>query len=323
IATGALEFANIKQTSLRALRQGSAQSDAEDGRTYGDPGDGSARRLEWTPGVEHIAILFAPAMSRSATAWAGASISHDLTIGYLDRRMLWVALVYAGGLLLIWLALGLLPKRPAAADGAAGGWRRAALELGPAIATPLVLSRLPTGWAPILVGGYVAGFFAVYGLLQWLIASGLGIRLRPLAGLRGLGAGWLMIAGVGGLLLLLLGGVAQAFYLNFLPTGGRLPWLAAFVIVLLPYFLVDAAIARSGWGVLGARALFLLAITAGIALRSDAGFLLLILPLFAVFFALTALIAARLRERSAPLVAAAIAALLFGWMLGVALPYTG
>lgn len=322
ITTGALEFATIKQTSLRALQQGSGQPAAEPGQTYGDPRAGTARRLEWTPGVEHISILFAPAMSRSATAWAGASIGQDRAVGYLDRRMLWVGMVYAGGLLLLWLALGWLPERPAA-DARVGGGRRAALELGPAIATPLILSRLPIGWAPILVGGYVVGFFAVYGLAQWLIAAGLGIRLRPLAGLRRLGAGWLVIAGVGGLLLLLIGGVAHATYLNFLPTGGRLPWLAAFVVLLLPYFLVDAAIDRSGWGVLGARMLFLLAILAGIALRSDAGFLLLILPLFAVFFALAALIAARLRRSSAPLVAAAIAALLFGWMLGIALPYTG
>jgi hypothetical protein len=185
------------------------------------------------------------------------------------------------------------------------------------------MARMPTGWSPILVGGYVAGFFAVYGLAQWLIAAGLGLRLRPLAGVRRLGSGWLVIAGLSALLLLLIGGVAHTTYLNFLPTGGRLPTLAAFIVLLLPYFLVDAAIVRSGWGLLGARLLFLLAILGGIMLRSDAGFLLLILPLFVVFFALAALIAARLRQRSAPLVAAVIAALLFGWMLGIALPYTG
>jgi pimeloyl-ACP methyl ester carboxylesterase len=323
ITTGALEFANIRQTSLRALRLGTGDVAAGPDRTYGELAAGTARRLEWTPGVEHISILFAPAMARSATAWAGASIGQQRPIGYVDRRMLWVGMVYAGGLLLIWLGLGLLPQRERGQASAIAGWRRLALELGPAILTPLAMARMPTGWSPILVGGYVAGFFAVYGLAQWLIARGLGIRLRPLAGVRRLGSGWLIIAGLSALLLLLIGGVAHTTYLNFLPTGGRLPTLAAFIVLLLPYFLVDAAIVRSGWGLLGARLLFLLAILGGIMLRSDAGFLLLILPLFVVFFALAALIAARLRQRSAPLVAAVIAALLFGWMLGIALPYTG
>ncbi len=324
ITTGALEFANIKRASLGALHNGTANPAAIAATTYGDLAAGTARRLEWTPGVEHISVLFAPAMSSAATSWVAASAGQPLTISYRDRRMLWVGVVYLGGLLLLWAIIGPRSAQPATRR-AAGGWQRAAIDLGPAILTPLLLARAPTSWVPILLGGYLALFFGLYGLVQWAIAQLVGVRLQPLAGIRQLsGRGWLAALGASLYLLTLIGGVAQLTYLNFIPTSGRLPWIGLFGLLMLPFFLVDAALGRRGWGQLGTRLAFVAALLLGTVLRPDSGFVLLILPLFLAFFGLLALIGGRITRRTAqPLIAALVGALLFAWMLGIALPYTG
>lgn len=323
IATGALEFGNIKAASQRALQNGTADPQAQPATTYGDFAAGNARRLEWTPSVEHISILFSTNMMSSVTAWIGNSANDPVMISYFDHRVVWIGLVYAGGLLLLWVILGWLPKNAAIRPTTTNGWRRAVIAFAPAVLTPLLLIWLPTTWLPILVGGYVGAFFGVYGVTQWGIARLVGVPLRPFAHFSRLGKKWLLVVAITAFLLLLIGGVAHLTLLNFVPTVGRLPWLALFALLMLPYFLVDAALAHGGWGILAARVLFILSLLFGTVVRPDVGFLLLTLPLFIIFFALLALVSTRLNRRTSPLVAALVGAILFGWMLGIALPYTG
>lgn len=196
---------------------------------------------------------------------------------------------------------------------------------GPALLTPLLLAKAPTGWVPILLGGYLALFFGLYGLTQWAIAALVGERIQPFAGVRRLGGrGWLITLGVSVYLLLLIGGVAHLTFLNFVPTSLRWPWIGLFMLLMLPFFLVDAALERRGWVAVGNRICFIAALLLGTLLRPDSGFVLLILPLFLAFFGLLALIGGRVTRRTAqPLIAALVGTALFAWMLGIALPYTG
>jgi pimeloyl-ACP methyl ester carboxylesterase len=324
IATGALEFATIKNASLGALYNGTANPAAVAATTYGDVAAGTARRLEWTGGVEHISILFAPAMSGAATSWIAESAGRPVTISYRDIRMLWVALLYLGGLLLLWAMIG-PPAGQTVSQLAWHGWRQAAIDLGPAVMTPVLLAKAPTGWVPILLGGYLALIFGLYGLAQWGIARLVGVGIQPFAAIRRLDRrSWLTILGLSLYLLILIGGVAHLTFLNFIPTSGRLPWIALFLLLMAPYFLVDAALRPLGWGRLGARAIFVGSLLFGTVLRPDSSFVLLILPLFLMFFGLLALVGGRVTRRTAqPLIAALVGALLFAWMLGIALPFTG
>ncbi len=324
ITTGALEFANIKNASLMALYNGTANPAALADTTYGDLAAGTGRRLEWTPGVEHISILFAPAMSGAATSWVAAGAGQPLPISYRDIRMLWVGVVYLGGLLLLWAIIGSRSGQTGTRRSARA-WQQVAIAVGPAILTPLLLAKAPTSWVPILLGGYLALFFGLYGLTQWAIAAVVGMRIQPFAGFRRLGGrGWLIALGVSLYLLTLIGGVAHLTFLNFVPTSLRWSWIGLFILLMLPYFLVDAALELRGWGQVGNRISFIAALLLGTVLRPDSGFVFLILPLFLAFFGLLALIGGRVTRRTAqPLIAALVGTALFAWMLGIALPYTG
>ncbi len=332
ITTGALEFANIKQASLAALANASSGTPPAPGTTAGSLAAGTARRLEWVPGVEHIAVLFSGAMLRSATAWsresAGLAGNRATLVAVDSTHMLWVALILAGGLIALWRLLRRWPPPVTAAQAAdqaaVHGWRRWLIELGPALLTPLVLLPLPANWMPMLLAGFIVAFFAVYGLLQLLLAWVAGVRLRPwrLARTAPLQL-WGLGLGVALVLLLLIGVPAQTTFFNVWPTAGRWPWLGLAVLGMLPYFSVDALIQRSGWGRLGARCSFVLALLGATMLRPDTGFILLVLPVFVLCFGLLGLVGSWLRrvEHGWPQVLAA--AIIFGWFLAVALPFTG
>lgn len=319
ILTGDLEFANIKSASQRALLNGTNQQ-AVANTTYGDPIQGTGRRLEWVPSVEHISILYTSAMHSSVTRWLQASVGASDQIIYTDRRMLWIGLSYGAGLGLLILLLGWLP-RVADARQASGGWRMWLVQLLPAIATPLVLAIMPVNWVPILVGGYVTMFFAIYGVFQFLAARGFGVIRSPVEYFRAEQIGLGVAIGVW--ILVLLGGIAHISYLNFLPTTARLLWIAVFIGMMFIFFMADVSVNRGAWGTVAARILFIAALFAGTLLRSDAGFVLLILPLFVIFFGVMALTALAVRGRVAVVTLAIASALVFGWMLGIALPYTG
>jgi hypothetical protein len=68
ILFGALEPEMLRQTGLEAIAAATGEP-AETGVTYGDPSQGSARRLELVPGAEHIGVLFAEGGVRAALAW--------------------------------------------------------------------------------------------------------------------------------------------------------------------------------------------------------------------------------------------------------------
>ncbi len=320
ILTGALEFANIKTASQNALTNATSPQAVAD-TTYGDAMQGTGRRLEFVPNVEHISILYTNAMYSSATRWLQASVGEPTTINYTDQRMLWVGLAYVSGLGLLLVLLTWLPRLEAWQTGTRGGWRSWVVAFMPALITPLVLAIMPVSWVPILVGGYVVQFFAVYGMVQ-LLAAWLFKRWHsPFQHFHIAQLGLAMMIAL--YVLMLVGGVAHVSYLNFVPTSGRFGWIALFMLLMLVYFAADACVERGAWATLGARVLFVVALLAGVVLRPDAGFVLLVLPLFIIFFALMGLIAWALRRRVAPLIIAISSAIVFGWMLGIALPFTG
>ena len=326
IVTGAWEFERFKLNAQQALQQATTQQAPAPFTTIGDLQTGAARRLEWIPATEHISVLYAPAMLQSVTQWAQATLGQQTSTVATDRRILWVALIMLGGVLLLWAGLALInPLYPPTKARCIPGWKRVLVELVPAVLTPLLLSTISTTWMPLILAGYIAAFFLVYALLQWATARFTGIHLHLFAGVKSTPWTYLGLAlGVTGWLIMIIGVPAQLAVLNVLPISARSFWMFVCMLFLMPYFLVDAAIARSGWGVLITRILFIGSLFVSTIIRTDVGFLLLILPLFGFFFALMGVVSSRLSVRSGrPFLAALVTATIFGWFLAVALPYTG
>jgi hypothetical protein len=142
----------------------------EQGVTYGDHGDGSARRFAIAPHVEHVGVLYSAASLSEARDWLRASFGVTMPAHRPDRGGLWIIMLLAGLIIAVRPLSRLLPLVSAREAGAALPWRSfwPVLVL-PALLTPLVLRVSPTRVLPILVADYLAFHFALYGALTWLM----------------------------------------------------------------------------------------------------------------------------------------------------------
>ncbi len=91
------------------------------GVTYGSFADGTARRVTFSPGVEHIGVLYSPESMAQARDWLDKAFGLN-GHGYLDERGPSLGLLFLGLTLLGWPLASLLPRVLAAAR-----WRRVAL----------------------------------------------------------------------------------------------------------------------------------------------------------------------------------------------------
>ncbi|MDG4802509.1 alpha/beta fold hydrolase [Micromonospora sp. WMMD980] len=320
LVVGGLEFPDFRRAAEEAARGG-------------PPG---ARERVVAPGTEHISVLFAPR-------------THDAVVAALPGRPGGPAPApltrpAAAALLLLGLGFGfvpladLLPRRrpviaagprssagkPAdAADGPPsrpGSWLAVALPavgLGAALTAPLPTARLP-----LAVGGYVAVFLLLAGVL--LAGAQLLFRLgRPPAGetVRPARAAVVAVALLGYAAL----AVALPLHLGFTsaaPVGARW-WLLPLVALCCLVFLLGAELVAAGRGgryaAIGGIAV---AVLAGAAVSGLApGFVLLVVPLFAALMAWQAAWAGVLRRRGAPWwLPAAVGAVLLAWPVATTLP---
>ncbi len=146
------------------------------GVTYGSFTDGTARRVSFSPGVEHIGVLYSPESMAQARDWLDTVFGRNGN-GYRDERGPALGLLFFGLTLLGWPLAGLLPRVSVPPTGAGLKWRRLLpVAIAPAILTPLILWRMPTNFLPILLGDYITIHFALYGLLTlaglWLLSRG-------------------------------------------------------------------------------------------------------------------------------------------------------
>ena len=146
------------------------------GVTYGSFTDGTARRVSFSPGVEHIGVLYSPESMAQARDWLDTVFGRNGN-GYLDERGPALGLLFFGLTLLGWPLAALLPRVSVPPTGAGLRWRRLLpVAIAPAILTPLILWKMPTNFLPILLGDYITMHFALYGLLTlaglWLVSRG-------------------------------------------------------------------------------------------------------------------------------------------------------
>lgn len=320
----------LKTEALRVL--GLVTEKPEAGVTFGSFEDASARRAVFAPAVEHVGVLYSPTALREAADWLDRTFGRPpgANTGYVDNRGLAIPLLLAGLVMLAWPLSKLLPRVVDSARGLDPGWRELLpAALVPALATPLLLVAFPADFLGVLVGGYLAVHFALYGLITagfclWLRrkraadAPESGQR-RPGAAVLAAAAGTLYAAGA-------IGFALDNFFTSFAVTAPRLPLLALMLGGTLAYFLADEWLTRGPNVPRGAhlltRVCFLLSLGLAVALSfEDLFFLLIIAVVIIPYFLIYGLISGWVyRATGDPLVSALPSAVAFGWALSVVFP---
>jgi dienelactone hydrolase len=333
VVVGDLEPQVLKAEALRMTR-GGAPGEAQPGTTRGRFEDGTARRAAFAAGVEHIGVLYATGTLAETVEWLDAAFGRTPTPAprFLDARGPWLGLLLAGVVALAWPLSMLLPRvghhgRPVIS-------RRTfwTATLFPAVATPLLLWPLPTGFLPVLLADYLVMHFGVYGLLtlatlRWMprapAAAGLA---RPPASLTVLALAAVATAGYA---LLALGVPVDRYVFNLHPAAGRWPYVAAMFAGTLVYFLADERLTRAGGAPRFAYAATKLAFLASLALAIALDlrglfFLIIIVPAILLLFVVYGLFSGwawrRANHYAVPAIANAFA---FAWFVAVTFPRVG
>ena len=325
VVVGDLESDRLKQEGLKALTLAHPQAPSAPGATHGSVADGTARRVAFAAGVEHVGVLFARDTLRETVAWLDAVFGRSGTgKAEVSVRGPWIALLILGIGLLAWPMARLLPTVSEPPTGAGLGWRPLAMvTVVPAVLTPLLLWQAPTDFLAMLVGDYLVAHFALFGAVQLLClwrATATPVVLPPTVGLA-VALGLSLLYGVGAVAV-----VIDSYFTSFVPTGDRMLLALLMMAAGLVYFAADEwAVRGSGRGwlrVAFSRAVFLMSLMAAVALnREDLFFLIILIPMILVFFVLYGAFSAATYGRTGhPLVGAVVSAAALAWAVASVFP---
>jgi len=278
---------------------------------------GPRRGLVVIAGVEHVSILFSPAMYDQASLWFADSLDLTATPAGDGVPLLGWWAVHLLAVIALWRAVA-----PVLVDRGAGPRPTGRGVLGAVLGSIAATALLATLSSAVDLTG-VGGMLVAPVLAVWLLLAGgtwLWVGPRP-ARPQGRDLGWAAV-----LVVVLAGALAvlgARVWLPDLPSGTRGVWFGAFALLALPW---SVALATTLQGARGWRAvawwLALAAVTTGgfagaaVAVPS-LGFLLLLLPLIPVL--LTVAVVAWLPVQR-PWSAGIATAVLLAWMLAILFP---
>jgi pimeloyl-ACP methyl ester carboxylesterase len=270
---------------LETARQLLAQAGGESG----NPAQGTARRLVTIPGANHLTILFSVQAHQSVLDWIDCI--YGVQPGaepYTDRRLAWFGLGVVGTLLASFALAWRVRPGEMASPPVRKGWHKLAAMFIGALAATIILWLLAragleiTSLFGLLVGGYLMVWFALAGLTGMVV-----LRLWPKnISIQATMAGFLTFI----LLWIGIGLLSHLVWLPWLMILKRMVLWPLAVVLLLPWFLLLSELVRGkGWlrqivvwlvhSLLLLGGLFLaMQVTPGI------GFLILIMPVFPIFF---------------------------------------
>ena len=323
VIVGGLE-AFLKREALRVL--GMVTDAPEAGVTVGDFDDGTARQVAFADRVEHVGVLYSRESMQEAVGWLNTMYRRPPP-RYADARGLAIVVLIAGVVLLSRPLSRLLPRVARPDAGAGLPWRRLApAALIPAVGTPLLLAAFPADFMGVLVGGYLAVHFFVYGLLTaaclWWLQRG---RAVNGAGTR-LGALLIAAAAVTAYVAGAVAWVLDTQVTSFAITPPRVPIFALMLAGTLAYFLADEWLTRGPGAARGAqwftRACFLVSLGIAVALSfEDLFFLAIIAGVIVIYFLVYALFGRwAYRATGHPAVGAVANAVAFAWALAAVFP---
>jgi len=322
--------AGLRDEALRAVGL-AVEGEAEEGVTYGDLAEGTARRAAFSDAAEHIAVLYDVESFRETVAWLDATFGIERE-GEIETsaRLPWIGLLILGVLVLAWPASKLLPTVSRPFAGAGLGWRALwPVIVVPAVVTPVLLRFLPTDFLPVVVGDYLAVHFFVYGVLTALMLWWRGRShggLAPAGGPPRAGAMALATAAVTLYAIGALGLVIDFTVTNYVPVPARFPLLVAMAVGTLLYFLTAEWATRgegaAGGAFVAAKFAFLVSIALAVALDFERlFFLIIIIPVIVLFFIIYGLYSRWSYRRTGHPVPAAVAnAFAFAWAITVTFP---
>lgn len=269
----------------------------EAGGSGGSHFEGNARQLAVIPYVEHISILFSPVAHQKALEWLNLTFgTQPGAVDYTDIRLVWWLLGLVGTVLFSFSIAPISAEKPIPIERQISWWKLLLILAIGSIAATMLLWLLNLIGLEIrnslglLVGGYLLIWFAITGILCWLLT-----RMQiPRPSAKGVISGLLTLA----LLWLGVGLFTHFVWMNWLLIPSRLPiWLLG-GLISLPLFLFLGMILetkslgqRLVWW-LGYSLVISASLLLGVLLIPEIGFLLLILPLIPVILGLHALIAA-------------------------------
>ncbi|MDB3935850.1 lysophospholipase [Granulosicoccus sp.] len=273
------------------------------------------RRVVAAPHVEHVSVLYSTSALKETVTWMNGVFdrSSDTTITAIGG---WILLLLAGIVLLFKPLASCLPAGTAVQETLPMRTYLLAVLL-PMVITPLLALLPDFGFLPVLVADYLMLHLALFGLLQLLI-------VRPTF------SGGVLPALAGAVLLSLWGIAAFGFALDryaasFLPTAGRLTIIGVLSLGTVLFMLSDAVITQSGRGVLWRRLLARGALIASLIAAAFIDpdrliFLLLILPVLLLFYAVHGLMGRWTAQRCGPWAAGIGLGVCLAWALGVSFP---
>jgi len=316
LLVGGAEFAGMRAAADRAVAHG-----------------GTDRAAVHVPGVEHITILYAPRTHREVVSWLDDSFggpAHRRPVPSPMRRPGAAALLMVSFLVGLYpvarMTLGGTPPRWPVLPPAASG-RIAAVAAAAALVAMLVAPIAPITHLPLALGAYIAGFtttaaVAMLAYHRWRAGTySAGAPVTRHGGLR-LAVAAPVLIGYGALTIAV---PLQLGVTNAVPVGARW-WLLAVVwagFAALAYAAECVADGNS-FGVLTVSAVAVLAMTCAAIVGLAPGFLLLVVPLFAILLLWQAIWSAVLHRFSAPTwLITLVGSLLPAWPIATALPLTG
>lgn len=332
VLNGALEFW-LWDTTFQVLEQ----SNLEMGETTGNFQNGTARRVELIPWVEHIGILFNHATVHAAQDWLDQSFGRETADNfYLEDRLIWIALLYLSAMLLFWpFSLLLKPvgweEEQVVSAAPMNRYWWWGVTLAPMLLVPLLVwVTAADDWLHILVGGPLALHFALYGLLtgggllthRLLHKSPPKNRIPTWYSLRRM---LLMALLVVGYVFLIVGVPDQVLIFNYFPPWRRILIAPLVFLLILPYFLADEQLTRRPGAPKHAYAitkvLFILSLGIDGLLDQSLIALVVLSPLFALFFVVHGLFRGRMYQRTGTFLVGALAnAFILAWIVTAIFP---
>jgi len=188
----------------------------------------------------------------------------------------------------------------------------------PAVMTPPLLTLFDTRLLPVLVADYLALHLLAYGLFTLALLRLAGVAIGRLAWLPGLA---LALYGI-----FVFGGALDRYVASFMPHIGRLPIIAATALGAVAYMLADSRLAEAGnapwWRILLQRTAFLASLAFAVWLDTERlFFLLIILPVIVVFYAIFGMMGGWVGRRTAsPLAEGLGTGLILAWAIAVTFP---
>ena len=323
----------LKKEALRV--QGLVTEAPREARTVGRVSDGSARRIVFADGVEHVGVLYSSEAQHEALRWLDAVYAREGS-GAVARRGPAIVALLLGLMALARPLCRTLPQVVAKPLGAALPWRRLLpAGLVPAIATPLLLIGFPADFMGVLVGGYLAAHFLVYGLVSALVLAWItrARAARPIDTARPVDVDYARLALAAGIATAYFAGVfalaLDTYVTSYAITATRLPLILATLAGTLSYFLADEWLAHGERNARGAhlftRFCFLLSLGIAVALSfEDLFFLLIIAAVIVIYFLVYGFFSRWVYARTGhPAVGAIANAVTFAWALGAVFPFIG